>query len=66
MKKVYLAFLTAFLGLFGIQAKAVAPDVSALVTEIGTYSQPMSDIGIAVLALIVLAAGFMWLRRVIR
>lgn len=44
-------------------AFAAAPDVTATVTEIGTYIGPVASIGLAVLAVVLAVKGVKWFRR---
>ena len=59
MKKTVLALGA----LTSAQAFAAAPDVSAVVTEIGLASAPIAAIGAAVLLVMVGIKVFKWVRR---
>lgn len=54
---LFLATLTP------VAAFAAAPEVTATVTEIGTYAEPVAAIGLAVLAVVLAVKGVKWFRR---
>jgi hypothetical protein len=64
-KKYVLPLLFAGLSLLGFvqSASAAAPDVTAVVTEIGGAATPIAAIGAAVLLVIVGIKVFKWVRR---
>lgn len=65
MKNARRALVALPLAAMGGLASA-ATDVTSLVTDIGGEKTSISTIGVAILGVIVAAAVFMWLRKVIR
>lgn len=65
MKKTRLA-LVAIPAFVAASAQAAAVDVSGVVADIGDQIGSVSDIGMAILGVVVAIACFMWIRRSIK
>ncbi len=55
--------LASFATFFSLSANAAAPDVTALVTEVGLMPAAIAAVGAAVLIVMVTVKAFKWIRQ---